>query len=108
SLAMLVSVAVSYLATGSGDGRFGNGHGSLVPYATYQAADAMMVIAVGNDTQFAKCASVLGRPEWSEDARFKTNRARVGNRNLLDGLINEALAHDAADVWLTKLKAVGV
>src|SRR2546423_4948788 len=41
SLAMLVGVGVSYLTTGSGDGRFGNGHGSLVPYATYQAADAM-------------------------------------------------------------------
>src|SRR3954463_13509386 len=77
SLAMLVSVAVSYLNAGRGDGRFGNGHGSLVPYATYQAADAMMVIAVGNDMQFARCAAVLGHPEWAEDARFKTNRERV-------------------------------
>jgi crotonobetainyl-CoA:carnitine CoA-transferase CaiB-like acyl-CoA transferase len=108
SLAMLVSVAVSYLATGAGDGRFGNGHGSLVPYATYRAADAMMVIAVGNDTQFAKCAAVLGHPEWSEDARFKINRARVERRALLDGLINEALGQDNAEVWLAKLKAVGV
>jgi succinate---hydroxymethylglutarate CoA-transferase len=108
SLAMLVSVAASYLNAGGGDGRFGNGHGSLVPYATYQAADAMMVIAVGNDSQFAKCAGVLGHPEWIEDARFKTNRARVGNRNLLDGLVNEALAGDRAEVWLDKLKAVGV
>ena len=108
SLAMLVGVAVSYLTTGGGDGRFGNGHGSLVPYATYRAADAMMVIAVGNDTQFAKCAAVLGHPEWSEDARFKINRARVERRALLDGLINDALGQDNAEVWLAKLKAVGV
>ena len=108
SLAMLVGVGVSYLTTGSGDGRFGNGHGSLVPYATYQAADAMMVIAVGNDVQFAKCAAVLGHPEWSEDARFKLNRARVERRALLDGLINEVLGRDTADAWLAKLKAVGV
>ena len=108
SLAMLVGVAVSYLTTGSGDGRFGNGHASLVPYATYRAADAMMVIAVGNDTQFAKCAAVLGHPEWSEDARFEVNRARVERRALLDGLINEALGGDNAEAWLAKLKAVGV
>jgi succinate--hydroxymethylglutarate CoA-transferase len=108
SLAMLVGVAMSYLTTGGGDGRFGNGHGSLVPYATYQAADAMMVIAVGNDTQFAKCAAVLGHPEWSGDPRFKVNRERVERRALLDGLINEALKQDNADVWLVKLKAVGV
>jgi glutaryl-CoA transferase len=108
SLAMLVSVGVSHLTMGGGDGRFGNGHGSLVPYATYRAADAMMVIAVGNDMQFEKCAAVLGHPEWSEDARFKTNRARVERRALLDGLINEALARDGAESWLDKLKAVGV
>jgi succinate--hydroxymethylglutarate CoA-transferase len=108
SLAMLVGVASSYLTTGGGDGRFGNGHGSLVPYATYQAADAVMVIAVGNDMQFAKCAAVLGHPEWSEDARFKTNRARVERRALIDGLVNEALARDNAEPWLDKLKAVGV
>jgi succinate--hydroxymethylglutarate CoA-transferase len=108
SLAMLVGVAVSYLTTGGGDGRFGNGHASLVPYATYRAADAMMVIAVGNDTQFAKCAAVLGHPEWSEDARFKINRARVEHRVLLDSLVNEALGQDNAEVWLAKLKAVGV
>jgi crotonobetainyl-CoA:carnitine CoA-transferase CaiB-like acyl-CoA transferase len=108
SLAMLVGVAMSYLVTGGGDGRFGNGHGSLVPYATYQAADAMMVIAVGNDLQFAKCAAVLGHPEWVEDARFKTNRERVEHRALLDGLINQAVAGDGADAWLEKLKAVGV
>jgi succinate--hydroxymethylglutarate CoA-transferase len=108
SLAMLVGVAVSYLTTKSGDGRYGNGHASLVPYATYRAADAMMVIAVGNDTQFAKCAAVLGHPEWSEDARFKINRARVERRALLDGLINEVLRQDSAAAWLAKLKAVGV
>jgi crotonobetainyl-CoA:carnitine CoA-transferase CaiB-like acyl-CoA transferase len=108
SLAMLVSVGVSWLNTHSGDARIGNGHGSLVPYATYKAADGWMVIAVGNDGQFAKCAGVLSHPEWTDDPRFATNRARVGHRQLLDGLINEALAHDKAQAWLDKLMAVGV
>jgi succinate---hydroxymethylglutarate CoA-transferase len=108
SLAMLVNVAANVLVTGKGGGRFGNGHPSIVPYTTYAAADAMMALAVGNDTQFAKTAAVLGHPEWAQDARFATNRARVEHRELIDGLIGQALAADEVDSWLAKLKAVGV
>jgi succinate--hydroxymethylglutarate CoA-transferase len=108
SLAMLVNVAANVLVTGKGGGRFGNGHPSIVPYTTYAAADAMMALAVGNDTQFAKAAAVLGHPEWGKDERFATNRARVENRDLIDSLIGAALATDKVDAWLDKLKAVGV
>jgi len=108
SLAMLVNVAANVLVSGKGGGRFGNGHPSIVPYTTYAAADAMMALAVGNDTQFTKAASVLGHPEWAQDPRFATNRARVANRDTIDGLIGAALATDTAASWLAKLKAVGV
>jgi len=108
SLAMLVNVAANVLVTGKGGGRFGNGHPSIVPYTTYAAADAMVALAVGNDGQFAKCAGVLGHPEWAADARFSTNRARVENRAVIDALIGEALATDTAENWLAKLKSVGV
>ena len=108
SLAMLVNVAANVLVTGKGGGRFGNGHPSIVPYTTYSAADAMMALAVGNDTQFARTAGVLGHPEWAQDARFATNRARVENRALIDGLIGAALAADKVDSWLARLKAAGV
>ena len=108
SLAMLVNVAANVLVTGKGGGRFGNGHPSIVPYTTYSAADAMVALAVGNDTQFAKAAAVLGHAEWAKDERFAANRARVANRDLIDGLIGEALAADTADAWLARLKAVGV
>jgi crotonobetainyl-CoA:carnitine CoA-transferase CaiB-like acyl-CoA transferase len=108
SLAMLVNVAANVLVTGKGGGRFGNGHPSIVPYTTYAAADAMIALAVGNDTQFAKTAAVLGHPEWAQDARFATNRARVANRDAIDGLIGASLATDEADTWLARLKAVGV
>jgi glutaryl-CoA transferase len=108
SLAMLVNVASSYLTAGRGGGRFGNGHPSIVPYTTYQASDAMIALAVGNDNQFARCAEVLGHPEWASDPRFKTNRARVENRTVIDALVDDALKRDSADAWLTRLKAVGV
>jgi succinate---hydroxymethylglutarate CoA-transferase len=108
SLFMLVNVAANYLAAGREGGRFGNGHPSIVPYTTYQAADAMMALAIGNERQFARAAAVLGHPEWASDARFASNRARVENRTVIDGLINTALAGDTADNWLDKLKAAGV
>jgi succinate---hydroxymethylglutarate CoA-transferase len=108
SLAMLVNVAASYLAAGRNAGRFGNGHPSIVPYTTYQTADAMIALGVGNERQFARIAEVLGHPEWTKDARFASNSARVENRAVIDGLINEALSHDGADAWLAKLKATGI
>jgi succinate--hydroxymethylglutarate CoA-transferase len=108
SLAMLINVASNYLTAGRNGGRFGNGHPSIVPYTTYRTADAMVAIGIGNERQFTRIAEVLGHPEWATDARFTSNRARVENRDLIDGLINEALSHGDADAWLEKLKAVGV
>jgi crotonobetainyl-CoA:carnitine CoA-transferase CaiB-like acyl-CoA transferase len=108
SLAMLINVASNYLTAGRNAGRFGNGHPSIVPYTTYQAADAMVAIGIGNERQFGRVAEVLGHTEWAKDPRFTSNRARVENRDVIDGFINEALSHDDADAWLDKLKAVGV
>jgi succinate--hydroxymethylglutarate CoA-transferase len=108
SLAMLVNVAASYLAAGRNAGRFGNGHPSIVPYTSYQTADAMIALGVGNERQFARLTDVLGHPEWAKDARFASNRARVENRAVIDSLISEALSPDKADSWLAKLKAAGI
>jgi crotonobetainyl-CoA:carnitine CoA-transferase CaiB-like acyl-CoA transferase len=107
-LHMLVNVASSMLTSGRGGGRYGNGHASIVPYAAYRAKDAMMVIAIGNDAQFARCAAVLGHPEWASDERCANNRARVAHRDLVDGGITEALAADTAENWIAKLRAAGV
>jgi crotonobetainyl-CoA:carnitine CoA-transferase CaiB-like acyl-CoA transferase len=108
SLAMLINVAQSYLAAGRDGGRFGNGHPSIVPYTTYRAADAVIAIGIGNERQFARMAEVLGHPEWANDPRFDSNRARVENRSTIDGLINAALAGDRAEAWLARLQAVGI
>lgn len=108
SLAMLVNIAASCLATGKDSGRFGNGHPNIVPYRTYPTADAAIVLAVGNDGQFARTAEILGHPEWAKDARFATNRARVENRNVIDGMIAEAFRRGSAQIWVEKLRGVGV
>ncbi|MET0630706.1 MAG: CoA transferase [Xanthobacteraceae bacterium] len=106
SLAMLVNVAQNYLTAGRDGGRFGNGHPSIVPYTTYRTADAMIALGVGNEVQFARFTEVVGHPEWAKDARFNSNRARVEHRDVIDGLIEAALAHDSADNWLAKLRGI--
>jgi formyl-CoA transferase len=108
SLAMLANVASSYLVAGKAGGRFGNGHPSIVPYTTYPTRDGMMAVAVGNDAQFARFTETVGHPEWARDARFVKNRDRVLHREILDGLIAEALRGETAEAWITKLQAVGV
>jgi crotonobetainyl-CoA:carnitine CoA-transferase CaiB-like acyl-CoA transferase len=108
SLFMLANVAANYLAAGRDGGRYGNGHASIVPYTTYPARDGMIAVAVGNDAQFARFAQVLGRAEWGADPRFARNRDRVAHRELLDGLIAEALRAAAAADWIERLRAAGV
>jgi crotonobetainyl-CoA:carnitine CoA-transferase CaiB-like acyl-CoA transferase len=108
SLAMLVNVASSYLVAGKDGGRLGNGHPSIVPYTNYPTRDGMIAVAVGNDAQFGRFAEVVGHPEWMRDGRFVKNRDRVVHRELLDGLIADALRPGGAGTWIAKLQAAGV
>ena len=108
ALAMLANVASSYLVAGKDGGRFGNGHPSIVPYTTYPTRDGMVAVAVGNDAQFARFAEAVGHPEWGRDARFVKNHDRVLHRDILDGLIADALTTDLADAWIAKLQAASV
>lgn len=108
SLFMLANVASNYLIGGGGGGRFGNGHPNIVPYTVYGTKDASIAVAVGNDAQFGRFAELVGHAEWSEDSRFATNKDRVNNRQAIDSLINEALAADTADNWISRLQATGI
>jgi crotonobetainyl-CoA:carnitine CoA-transferase CaiB-like acyl-CoA transferase len=108
SLFMLANVASNYLIGGGRGARFGNGHPNIVPYTVYDASDASIAVAVGNDAQFARLAEILGHAEWAADSRFATNKDRVANRDLIDSLIGEALSADSADRWIEKFHAVGI
>jgi formyl-CoA transferase len=107
-IAMLINVASNYLVTGRDARRFGNGHPSIVPYTTYPTADGLIAVAVGNDGQFARFAETIGRGEWTRDARFARNPDRVTNRDVLDGLIAQALESGKTAAWIEKLRAAGV
>ncbi len=101
-VAMLSNHAASYFLSGKVPGRLGNGHATIVPYQSFPTADGHLVIAVGNDGQFARLAAALGHPEWGSDARYVTNAARVANRAELIPMIEaETVKHPSAALQAT-------
>src|SRR5207342_105650 len=90
-VAMLANLSASYFVSGVAQRRMGNAHQNIVPYHVFRAADEFVIVAVGNDGQFAKFCDIVGAPEWASDARFATNPQRVRHRDLLVGLVGERL-----------------
>ena len=107
-LAGLVNQSSAYTAGGVVAGRMGNAHPSISPYELYRTGDGEIVIAVGNDKQFAALAELLGAPEWSDDERFKTNDARVGSRLELREELEDKLGARGAEEWIGLLTEAGV
>ena len=107
-LAMLANQGASAMVSGVDPGRQGAGHPNIVPYQTFAAADQAIIIAVGNDRQFARLAAILGAPEWSDDPAFATNAARVANRATLVPLIEQRIAARPAAEWLDALEQAGI
>lgn len=98
--AMLANQAMNHLVSGETPVRRGNKHPNIQPQDVFPVRDGHIVLAVGNDEQFQRFATAIGRPELSEDARYSTNRERVRNLGTLHPLICEALgAKDLAD-WI--------
>jgi formyl-CoA transferase len=108
SLAILANQASNALVSGQNPPRQGNTHPNIVPYQPFLTADQPLIIAVGNDRQFAKLAAILGVPEWAANERFATNAARVAHRAELIPLIAERLAQRPAADWFAELDAAGI
>jgi crotonobetainyl-CoA:carnitine CoA-transferase CaiB-like acyl-CoA transferase len=102
-LAALVNQGSAFTIADVVPGRLGNAHPSISPYELYATADGELVIAVGNDRQFAALCDVIGAPELPKDARFAANRDRVANRDLLRAAIEKRLASRAAPDWAREL-----
>ena len=107
-VACLANQAMNHLATGSNPRRMGNAHPSIVPYQDFPTADGHMILAIGNDGQFARFCEVAGRPELAADVRFATNRARVENRAELIPLLSEITATRTTAEWIGQLEARAV
>ncbi len=107
-LALLANQASNALVSGKDPPRQGNTHPNIVPYQPFDAADQPIIIAVGNDRQFARLAEMCGAPEWASDTRFVTNGARVAHRAELVALISDRIQTRPAAEWLERLEAAGI
>jgi crotonobetainyl-CoA:carnitine CoA-transferase CaiB-like acyl-CoA transferase len=105
---VLANQAMNYLASGKSPRRMGNAHPNIVPYQVFPVADGHVIVAVGNDGQFARFVSMLGKPELAQDERFRTNAGRVGHRAELVPLLTELTLTFTREDLLAALEGQGV
>jgi crotonobetainyl-CoA:carnitine CoA-transferase CaiB-like acyl-CoA transferase len=103
ALSGLGNQALNYLVSGEAPGRTGNAHPNVVPYQPFETADGWIIIAVGNDSQFARFAELTGHGELAEDERYRTNAARVENRDTLIPPFVEAMKQRTTADWADAL-----
>jgi crotonobetainyl-CoA:carnitine CoA-transferase CaiB-like acyl-CoA transferase len=108
TLGWLANRGQEYLISGEDIGLIGNAHPSIVPYQTFHASDKPLVVAVGNNAQFAKLCKAIGRPELADHERYATNPERVANREALIPELQEEFGKRSADEWAEEIRAAGV
>lgn len=107
-VAVLANQASNFLVSGKAPGRLGNSHPNVVPYQSFETADGHIVLAIGNDDQFTRCCSQLGRTDLSSDPRFRCNADRVGNRSALIAELSKVFATRSTEAWLAVLELADV
>lgn len=107
-VATLANQAANYLTSGVAPRRLGNAHPNIVPYQDFPTADGDMILAIGNDGQFARFCAIVGHPEWAADERFATNPARVAHRGVLIPLLRQATVMKTTAEWIAALEAQAV
>jgi crotonobetainyl-CoA:carnitine CoA-transferase CaiB-like acyl-CoA transferase len=107
-VAWLANQNMNYLLTGIPPDRRGTAHPNIVPYQAFQTADGYLMLAVGNDSQFANCCASLGCPEIAEDPRYSANSARIENRDELIQIIAERLTKESTAYWLDQFASLHI
>ncbi|MEE8280599.1 MAG: CaiB/BaiF CoA-transferase family protein [Alphaproteobacteria bacterium] len=107
-VATLTIQGLNYLASGEVPRRLGNAHPNIVPYQVFAAADGDFILAVGNDAQFQRFCEFAGVPELAAEEKFRTNDARVRNRDELTGRLEPILARHPSRYWLEGLEPLNV
>ena len=105
---VLLNQAMNYLMSGKPPTRSGNAHPNLQPQNVYPCQDGSIVIACGNDGQFAKLCEVIGLPALARDERFNSPGARVTHRNAFEALLIAQLRREPRTHWVDRLEAAGV
>ncbi|MEP5731738.1 MAG: CoA transferase [Sulfitobacter sp.] len=108
SMAWLVNEGTNFLTSGALPERRGNAHPNIVPYDTFECSDGHFLLAVGNDSQFARFADVIGLSHLAQDSDFQTNLGRIKNRVALMEHLRPALLKLPKEQVLAQLQAANV
>ncbi|MBT8152860.1 CoA transferase [Epibacterium ulvae] len=107
-IAWLINEGVNYLTSGTLPERRGNGHPNIKPYGVYETSDGHVILAVGNDSQFERCAAFFGLADLSSDPLFATNPARLEHREALDEILIPAIKTKTTAEVIAGLEALKV
>lgn len=107
-VAAIANMNLNYLTSGRVPRRQGNAHANIVPYQVFAAADGDLVIAVGNDGQFARLAEVIGAAHLASDPRFAKNADRVRNREVLVPMLQAIFSARAVGDWIAAIEPEGI
>ena len=105
---VLSNQAMNYLHTGKLPKRMGNAHPNVVPYQDFPTKDGYMILALGNDSQSARLAQAIDKPEWADDPRFSTNAQRVNNRDVLISALSVITRSRTTKEWISLFERLGV
>jgi crotonobetainyl-CoA:carnitine CoA-transferase CaiB-like acyl-CoA transferase len=107
-IAWLANQNTNYLIGGQVPRRVGNAHPNIVPYQSFPTADGDLILAIGNDTQYARFCEAAGIPELIHDARFKDNASRVASRDACTAAIAVAVKKKTTAEWIALLEPLGI
>jgi crotonobetainyl-CoA:carnitine CoA-transferase CaiB-like acyl-CoA transferase len=107
-VAWLANQAMNYLVGGETPGRLGTAHPNIVPYQSFATADGDLMLAVGNDEQFAACVGIMGLGDLANDDRYRDNERRLRNRDSLIERLSQALMEQPTSYWLDSFRRAGV
>jgi crotonobetainyl-CoA:carnitine CoA-transferase CaiB-like acyl-CoA transferase len=107
-VATLANQGMNWLIGGSVPKRFGNGHPNIVPYQAFATADGHVIVAIGNDEQYARFCAAAGRPELADDERYRTIAQRNAHRTTLIPELAAILASRTTDEWVALAERVQV
>jgi crotonobetainyl-CoA:carnitine CoA-transferase CaiB-like acyl-CoA transferase len=108
TVSSLINQASTYLVAETVPGRMGNAHPTVVPYQAFSTAKGHIILAIGNDGQFARFCKATGLEALSDDQRFATNAARIVNRAALIPRIADALKSRTAAEWISLFEPLAV
>lgn len=89
AVSVMANQAMNYFASGTAPARTGNWHPNLAPYQVFEVSDGHIIIATGNDAQYRRLCSILGRDDLAADPRYAENRGRVAGREDLAAALTE-------------------